>query len=105
VSVGGDWIANNLVAGVMNASGNFGDGNDAAIAGGSATIVSRIRSVAIRGLVYGTAASDTDHFGFVAQHFGWFKTTGFAATFTAAYNEESAPLADTTGDVTIREVA
>ena len=41
----------------------------------------------------------------MAQHFGWFKTTGFAGMFSPANDDEAALLAHTTGDVTIREVA
>ena len=73
VTVGGDWVASNLVAGVMNtASGNtkFGDANDASIGVGTAGILAKIASITIAGQVFGTPASGsiTDHFGFVAQH-------------------------------------
>lgn len=105
VVLGGDGIATNLVAGVTNGGAGFGDGSDAAIAGGSADIVSRIGTIAIRGLVYGTPdASGTDHFGFVAQQIGSFNARGVVINFTAESNAGRG-LAPTNGDVTIFEVA
>ncbi len=67
VSVGGDWVATNLVAGIAY-SAKFGDGNDT-LAGGvdRLDILARISAVAIRGQVLGTAGSSTDQFGIVAQ--------------------------------------
>lgn len=105
VTVGGDWIASNLVAGVTNtASANslFGDGNDQSIGAGSASIVSRIGGVDIRGIVTGRDDGGNDHFGFTAQLVGSFRAGGFAAPLTATKDViEMAPL---TGDVTVREV-
>ncbi|HEX3150029.1 MAG TPA: hypothetical protein VHR66_18275 [Gemmataceae bacterium] len=104
VTIGGDWIASSLAAGVVDGGNGFGNMNDSAIAGGSAGIVSKITSVAIKGLVYGTpAAAGADHFGFVAQQIGAFKCLGFTATLTAA-TDAPQELALTTGDVTVREV-
>ena len=75
VTVGGDWIASNLLAGVKNtASGDvkFGDANDSSINAGNPGIVSRIASIAIGGQLFGTPASvnPNDHFGFVAEQIG-----------------------------------
>jgi hypothetical protein len=104
VSVGGDWIASSLAAGVTDGGDGFGNGNDVVIAGGSGSTVSRIGGVAIKGLVYGTpTAAGVDHFGFVAQQVGSFKCLGFTATL-AAGTDAPIELALTTGDVTIREV-
>jgi hypothetical protein len=67
VSVGGDWVATNLVAGIAF-SEKFGDGNDALANGVDRTdILARISAVAIRGQVLGTADNSTDQFGIVAQ--------------------------------------
>ncbi len=108
VSVG-DWIASNLVAGVQDdatAARNvfFGDGNDQAVAGGSAKIVSKISSITIKGAAYGTLGAG-DHFGFVAQQIGSFKigTTAFPLT-PAAANDLSGLLVGSTGDLRVREV-
>ncbi len=67
VSVGGDWVATNLVAGIAY-SAKFGDGNDT-LAGGvdRLDILARISAVAIRGQILGTADNSTDQFGIVAQ--------------------------------------
>ena len=70
VNVGANWVASNLVAGVMNtASGNtnFGDANDAPIGG---SLISKIVGIIIKGQVFGTPTNvnNTDHFGFVANH-------------------------------------
>jgi hypothetical protein len=103
VTVGGDWIASSLVAGVaIGADHLYGTADDAVIIGGSPGIVSKIASVVIRGLVYGTPGTG-DHFGFVAQQIGSFKAGGVAAHLTAA--KDVVELAPTTGDVTVREVA
>src|SRR5262249_57396320 len=76
----GDWTASSLVVGAQNlgtddavgGSGtaadnvNFGDSHDRTIAGGSATILAKITSIAIGGQVRGTVGG-TDHFGFLAE--------------------------------------
>ena len=67
VSVGGDWVATNLVAGIAYSS-KFGDGNDALANGvDRLDILARISAVAIRGQVLGTADISADQFGIVAQ--------------------------------------
>jgi hypothetical protein len=108
--VGGDWVASTIAAGVV-AGGDrlFGTGDDAAISGAGTTDDparrSRVASVKIGGLVYGTpAASGTDHFGFVAQQVGSFKAGHFGASLDAGPGNDVIELAPTTGDVTLREV-
>ncbi len=112
VSVGGDWVASNLVAGVFNGTSgnmNFGNSNDGKISGGSFTdapgIISKIASITIKGAVFGTPAAFSifDHFGFVAEHIGSFKSADFTATLTAA-KDAPIELSPTSGDVTIREI-
>jgi hypothetical protein len=70
VSVGGDWIASNLVSGCTTTDGTFGDANDAAIAGGT---MSRIAKIVIKGQVYGEVGT-THTFGFFAESIGSFKS-------------------------------
>lgn len=86
VSVAGNWIASNLVAGVMNATStnkNFGDASDAAIPTGSPSAIARIASISIGGVISGTTGG-TDHFGFVSQAIGSFSIGGIKIPLTAA---------------------
>jgi hypothetical protein len=104
VKVGGDWIASNLVAGVMNAASTnttFGDANDAPIGPGDPDIVATIASIAIKGIAAGTV-SGTDHFGFSAERILSFKSLKFTAALTAPA-DETVELSPTTDDMTIRE--
>jgi hypothetical protein len=112
VTVGGDWIASDLVAGVAaGADGLFGRADDAAISGAGTTdnpgIVSSIAGLKIGGLVYGTpfSVSGSDHFGFVAQEVGSVKVGGFTAPLRPGADNDVIELAPTTGDMTVREVA
>ena len=67
VTVNGDWIASNLVAGAAW-SENFGDGHDHIIPGvDSSNIVARIAKIGVTGQIIGTGGIATDRFGFVAQ--------------------------------------
>jgi hypothetical protein len=117
VSVGGDWIASNLVAGVLNlgtddAVGgvgaaadnvNFGDSHDRLITSSDdPNLISRIAKITIKGLVIGTGA-DADHFGFVAQQIGAFKVGGF--TLPLISGNDVVELSPLTGDFTLREPA
>jgi hypothetical protein len=108
VSVGGDWIASSLVAGVaQGADGLFGTSDDAKITGGTdnAAISSKIGSIRIGGQVQGTAATG-DHFGFVAEQIGSFKVgTATTALKPGVNNDVVELLGSSTADVTIREVA
>lgn len=79
VKVSGDWIASNLTAGVSaGADGFIGTGDDASYddGGGAFTVRDRegrdaqIASVRIGGQVLGTADTESDHFGIVAE---WIK--------------------------------
>ena len=71
VTVGGDWIASDLVAGVQANGGGFGNADDGKIVGGinDANLHSKIASLVIKGQALGTAAAG-DHFGIVAQEIG-----------------------------------
>jgi hypothetical protein len=108
VIVGGNWIASDLVAGArVDADPDtepnfFGDADDEpilVITGGDA----RIESIAIKGLVIGTAGTN-DHYGFVAPEILSFKSLGFTATLTSEIAPDVIEVARPTGDVTIREV-
>lgn len=74
VSVGGNWIASNLAAGVLaNDEGGFGTADDSLITGGKENLISKIASIAIKGgAAFGTPTSG-DHFGFVAEQIGKFR--------------------------------
>src|SRR5262249_60981421 len=91
-SVGRDWVASDLVAGVRaddnpNPPNVFGDANDEPInlIGGAPGPLARIGSVAIGGVVAGTA-EPADHFGFVAQRIGSFRARGAVAPPTTPLN-------------------
>jgi hypothetical protein len=101
ITVGRDWLAGSISAGVSAGGDGFGNANDALIVGASAAIVARIASIQIGGIVAGTAPAG-DHFGFVAEHIGSFKSFGFTAPLNAA--KDVIELSPTTADVTIREV-
>ena len=68
----GDFIASNLIAGVHNNDGFFGDSNDFAITiNDDPAIKSRIAAVIIRGQVIGTPSStDASTFAIAAQQIG-----------------------------------
>ena len=78
VTIGGDWVASNLIAGVNNSDGFFGDSNDFAIAiNDDAAIRSRIAAVIIKGQVIGTPSStDASTFAIAAQQLGTVKVGG-----------------------------
>jgi hypothetical protein len=68
VSVAGDWIASDLVAGVKW-NENFGNNTDLkAVGPDQADVISTITRIAVKGQVIGTGGNTTDHFGFLAQH-------------------------------------
>ncbi len=106
VQVGGNWIASNLTAGVKDTNGDgFGNADDAVVnlppGAGTDAIIAQVASISIKGHVLGTAGG-TDHFGFVAQQIGRFKTAGFIAPLTAG--TDATILLTPATDVTIREV-
>ena len=83
VSVGGDWIASSIAAGVDDGADNlFGTADDQVIAAGNtASIVSRIGSVSIKGQALGTPGG-TDAFGIVAEEVSSVKVGAVAETLT-----------------------
>jgi hypothetical protein len=97
VSVGLDWIASSLVAGVQNTGDldHFGDSNDTII-GALASSIAKIASITIGGSAIGTPAL-ADHFGFLSHTIGSFKMR--ETTFTPP-----APLDLVNGDVALAVV-
>jgi hypothetical protein len=109
VSIGGDWVASNVVAGVENFGANatdddgfvddeinFGDANDHII-NGLASSIAKIGSIIIKGVVAGTMAGG-DHFGFVSHAIGSLKISGTTVPIADAL------LAPLTGDVRLHLV-
>jgi hypothetical protein len=102
VTVGGNWTASSLVAGVRDLEHDgFGDSDDLRIQTdhGSA-LVSKIASITIKGTVNGTANAG-DHFGFEAQQIGALTIGGQRFAVTAAGTELTPT---TTMDVTARAI-
>ena len=78
VVVGGDWVASNLVAGVVaGGDAQFGTADDAVIGGVVDGPRSRIASITIKGQALGTTAAG-DHFGLVAEEVGALSIGGTA---------------------------
>jgi hypothetical protein len=118
VKVGGDWSASNVVAGAKNlgsddlAGGtglaadnvNFGDAHDRSIGAGAAGILSKIASIAIGGVIKGTASgvNANDHFGFVAEQIGSFTVAGVPIPLLNGPHTDNRAIGST-GDVTIHE--
>lgn len=87
ITVGGNWIASTVTAGVQDGGvPGFGDGDDSLInsPNGAANdaIVASIASITIKGAMYG-APDLPFHSGFVAQQIGSFNAGGFIAHLTA----------------------
>jgi hypothetical protein len=104
LSVGTHWSASNLVVGVTaGLDGVFGTEDDALIGGGNA-IFARIARVVIQGPAFGTVGG-TDHFGFVAEKIGAFRSGGSALPLTfGAGNDLAGFNIGPTFDLIVREV-
>jgi hypothetical protein len=111
VTVGGDWLASTIVAGVdKGGDAKFGTADDAkaGIAPDNAQINSRIASIVIKGQAVGSlpVVSNTDHFGFVAQEIGALSIGGVKFTLTAGTaTRDVIELSPFTTDLTVREIA
>jgi hypothetical protein len=103
IVVGGDWVASNLSAGVQAGGGFYGSDTGGVIAGGGA-VIARIASVAVKGQVYGTIATTTDRFGFVAEQIGAFTvgTTKLPLSSIAGAPKDNLSIGFT-DDVVVRE--
>lgn len=98
ISIGGDFIASSIAAGVNRTDMHYADANDAVIANGTPAL-SRIAAITIKGQVLGSAAMG-DHFGFIAQSIGAVKIGAFTYTPGTTPIE----LSEISGDVTLRLV-
>jgi hypothetical protein len=81
VTVGGDWIASRIAVGTsLGADGLAGTDDDTFIGAGSATIVSTIASITIKGQALGTVSAfpGADSFRFMAEKIGALKVGGVA---------------------------
>ena len=110
VTVGGDWISTNLIAGVTPGTGLvFGDSNDAKISGSgvkdksdAAGAVSKIGPVVIKGNAVGTfTPDDVATFGIEAQQLVSIRLGGALAPLHRGVSndlfDDSHPLTTTTG--------
>ncbi len=104
VSVSGDWISSNIVAGVLaGADASFGTADDALIGGGN-SVIAKIAKVTIKGQALGLANS-TEHFGIVAQQVGSLKTGSNPVPLKAGASNDITPiLLGPLGNFTVREV-
>jgi hypothetical protein len=99
VSVGGDWFASDIVAGVQDGgAAGFGDAGDTIIGGGT---ISKIASILIGGVAQGTAAAG-DRFGIESHSIGSLSVNGAAVAVPAAPG--SVALSPITADVTARTI-
>lgn len=91
VTVGGNWTASNLAAGVERGTDTFYGTNDDTLiaeAGENPAIASKIASIVIKGQVSGQFGSDTP-FGFVAQQIGAFKVGGVGVPLTVGASNDT----------------
>jgi hypothetical protein len=96
VSVSGDWIASDLIAGVAD-GGAFGFGDAGDLAGPAASGIAKIASITIGGRVAGTVAGG-DQFGFESHKIGSFTVGGVPIPIVSPVVLSAA----TGSDVTIR---
>ncbi len=96
VTVGGDWVASDLIAGVRDGgAAGFGDAGDTIIGTGT---IAKIASITIKGIVVGTPVAG-DRFGFESHAIGSFKANGVTIPIVSPV-----ALSPITGDVTLRLV-
>jgi hypothetical protein len=104
VTVGRDWIASSIAAGVQDINGDgYGNADDALItARDFPNLHSRIGSIVIGGEVMGTTAAG-DHFGFTAESVGALSIAGTVIPLLAGPHNDNESLGST-GDVSVREL-
>jgi hypothetical protein len=103
VTVGGDWLASSIAAGIDAGVGRyFGDANDAKIPEPVAdTIFAKIASITIRGFAAGTPGVTGDHFGLVAERIGSVTIGAYKAPLTSGVDSVGFAITD---DLRAREV-
>ncbi|MEQ1859188.1 MAG: hypothetical protein ABMA13_04570, partial [Chthoniobacteraceae bacterium] len=118
ISVGGDWIASTVQAGISGGADlEVGNNNDVKFAANTLRdnpdLFSSIGSFTVKGQALGTSSSTTDMFGAVAERIGKAKVGGRTFAFTKGATPEAffaAPTLDGAGaenpafDFTIREL-
>lgn len=103
ISVGGNWRASSVAAGVQDAGDpGYGSGDILQTTNDNVALISRIASITIKGVVAGTAAA-ADNFGFVAQQIDFVKIGGRTAMLTTGPSNNNI-LLPFTDDVHILEV-
>jgi hypothetical protein len=107
ISIGGDWIASSITAGLLPNSGKFifGNGDDAFINAGPANVIAYIASITIKGRAMGSFETG-DRFGIVAEHIGSVKIGGVKVPLDPGIASDLAGFAiGPTPDFFVREVA
>ena len=111
ISVGGDWIASSVTAGLLtragatDALGFFGDGDDVFINAGPAGVIASIASITIKGRAVGSQETG-DRFGIVAEQIGAVTVGGVKLSLTPGKSNDLAGIKlGPTPDFIIREVA
>ena len=107
VSVGGDWIASNLVAGALAGTDmQFGTADDQVIAQSDAAGAgSQIGPIVIAGQVLGDPNSNPDtRFGFVAGDVVSLKVAGTAVGLKSGPDNDHLIVLDAAGTMTVNEV-
>lgn len=103
ISVGKDWVASSISAGVSDVDGDgYGDSDDMVVNSVSDTTISRIASIVIKGSLQGTPAAG-DQYGFVAEDIGAVQI-GSKKVVLGPAEGEVVQLASVTNDVTLREI-
>jgi hypothetical protein len=106
VTIGGDWTASDLAAGIdAGLDGEFGTDDDGVIAGGSpAGKDSQIARVVVGGRILGTLAP-SDRFGIESQQIGSI-LVGFSSSIPLTAGLDDLDISNATGsDVRVREFA
>lgn len=105
VVVNGNWMASSISAGVDDTSSNgYGNADDAVYGEHNPSIVSRIALIKVRGGVAGTSANN-DHYGFTAGEIAKVVVGKSKLDLNAGAANDSQDLSQSTGDVTVRELA
>jgi hypothetical protein len=98
VTVGGDWIASSISAGIDPKNGTFGDIDDQLITGkNDPNILAKIGSIKIGGALLGTPVfpNDIDTFGFEAEQIGSVSIGGVVLPLQAGPHNDIFSLGDT----------
>lgn len=108
-TVDGNWTSSNLLVGTANTGGsgnaNFGDANDVFAATRTTPKVGAIASIIIEGRIGGTAAVNTDHFGFVAGEIKAFRAGSVKLALTPGAGNDGGLELGIAGDLTVKELS